>query len=463
MLRVLFSCAGQTALNTSGNETNRCKIKRLPVHSLTSRPRFGLLAVPLFTRPPLALAGAALLSAARGQAADSAEGTAFFGSKIRPALVEYCFKCHSAEAEKVKGDLRLDTREALRKGGESGAAIVEGKPDESLLIKAVRRLDKDLAMPPKKELPEAVINDFVAWVKMGAPALADAAPVAQIDYAAERKKWAFHKPVEPAVPVAADAAKWTNPIDRFLAAKFEGAHLSAAPPADKRTLLRRATFDLAGLPPTPEELAAFVADESPEAFAKVVERLLGCPQYGERWGRHWLDVARTPTRSTPAEPGKRATFSMRGGIAIGWSIRSIATGRSTNSSRTKSPATSSRRARACPRTLRSAAGAAPAGLPGRPRGGRAAGENRVNAILHRVPAELVRRAVDDPTFHPAARQPHCQLWDQHGSLRKELPTNCAAGDKPIAGLLQDLKVRGPRISFARDPAREFQPPAAFRG
>ncbi|MDB6154910.1 MAG: Protein of unknown function (DUF1553)/Protein of unknown function (DUF1549)/Planctomycete [Chthoniobacteraceae bacterium] len=223
------------------------------------------------------------------------EGDAFFESRIRPALVEYCYKCHAADSEKIKGELLLDTREGLRKGGESGASIVPGKPEESLLIKAIRRLDKDLAMPPKLEMPEAVVNDFVAWVKMGAPdprtavaAAAGEAPAAKIDYAAERKKWAFHKPELPTVPDGAEA----DPIDRFLAAKYQAAHINPAPKADKRTLIRRATFDLTGLPPAPEEVTAFVADESPGAFEKVIERLLASPHYGEQWGRHWLDLTR---------------------------------------------------------------------------------------------------------------------------------------------------------------------------
>jgi cytochrome c553 len=263
------------------------------------------------------------LAAARVLAADapapSAEGTEFFEQHIRPALIEYCYKCHSADAEKLKGELLLDTREGVLKGGESGPALVPGKPEDSLLIKAVRRLDKDLAMPPKKEMPPAVVDDFVAWVKMGAPdprAGKSAVPVAKsepkkIDYEAERKKWAYHKPEMPAVPEirnpnrqALSLAKGSepqgpelvegirNPIDAFILAKLDEQGLAPAPPAVKRTLLRRATFDLTGLPPTPDEITAFLADESPDAFAKVVERLLASPHYGERWSRHWLDVVR---------------------------------------------------------------------------------------------------------------------------------------------------------------------------
>jgi hypothetical protein len=251
---------------------------------------------------------------------DSAEGTAFFENRIRPALVEYCYKCHSAESEKVKGELLLDSREALRKGGESGPAIVPGNPDESLLIKAVRRLDKDLAMPPKKELPEAVVNDFVAWVKMGAPdprnAPAAAPPpsepaVVKIDYEAERQKWAFHRPEPPSIPAVRNAGWTRNPIDHFILAKLEAAGLEPAPTADPRTLLRRIYLDLTGLPPTPAEVDAFCQAAEPaepgtsgardtgepirnsqSAIESVIDRLLASPQYGEQWGRHWLDVAR---------------------------------------------------------------------------------------------------------------------------------------------------------------------------
>ena len=229
-------------------------------------------------------------------------GIDFFEKTIRPALVEYCYKCHSAESEKLKGGLFLDTRDGWSKGGDSGPAIVPGKPDESLLVKAVRRLDKDLAMPPKKELPEAVVNAFVEWVKIGAPdprtatsattASALVPDKAPIDYAAARKNWAYHKPERPAIPEV-KATEWVrSPIDRFILARLEARQMRPAPPAGRRALLRRATFDLTGLPPTPAEADAFLADNTADAFAKVVDRLLATAQYGERWGRHWLDVVR---------------------------------------------------------------------------------------------------------------------------------------------------------------------------
>lgn len=228
------------------------------------------------------------------------EDFTFFETKIRPILVEHCYKCHSADAEKVKGGLLLDSREGVLKGGDSGPAIVSGKPEESLLIKAVQQFDKDLQMPPPKsgrKLSEEQINDLVMWIKLGAPdpRTGKSAVVAKkptYDFEAARKLWAFQKPEDPSVPKIQNT-KWPkSPIDNFILAKLEEKNLRPATAADKRTLIRRATFDLIGLPPTPAEIDAFLKDKSPNAFAKVVERLLASPHYGERWGRHWLDVVR---------------------------------------------------------------------------------------------------------------------------------------------------------------------------
>ena len=239
----------------------------------------------------------AVLSLASARAAEFE----FFEQKVRPVLVERCYKCHSAEAEKVKGGLRLDSREGWRSGGESGPAIIPGEPDKSLLIKAVRYLDKDLQMPPKdQKLSEAQIADLVAWVKMGAPdprtnlveKVVSAAPKTSINFEEARKAWSFQPP-KATPPPKVKNIKWVqSPVDNFILSKLAAKNLKPASPADKRALLRRATFDLIGLPPTPEEIEDFLADKSHGAFAKVVERLLGSPHYGERWGRHWLDVVR---------------------------------------------------------------------------------------------------------------------------------------------------------------------------
>jgi hypothetical protein len=236
------------------------------------------------------MAGLLLACAAR---ADDFE---FFEKRIRPVLVDNCYKCHSASSPKVKGGLLLDTKEGLLKGGDTGPAIVPGDPEKSLLIRAVRYTDADLKMPPKdKRLADNQIADLVAWVKMGAPDPRVAPATAQkpaYDFAAARKQWAFQKPKDPAVPAVKNKRWVKSPIDNFILAKLEEKNLAPAPPADKRTLLRRATFDLTGLPPTPQEVANFLKDKSAGAFAKVVDRLLTSPHYGERWGRHWLDVVR---------------------------------------------------------------------------------------------------------------------------------------------------------------------------
>jgi len=242
----------------------------------------------------LALCLRALTTAAA--AADDPAGLEFFESKIRPILVDNCYHCHSHQSEKVKGGLLLDTREGLLKGGDTGPAIKPGDLEQSLLIKAVRYTDHDLQMPPKnKKLPADQIAALEAWVKMGAPdprvAAAGVAAVQTIREKA-RSHWAFQPVRQPKVPDVKHKGWVRTPVDNFILAPLEAAHLLPSPQADKHTLIRRATFDLIGLPPTPEEVAAFEADKTPAAFAKVVDRLLASPRYGERWGRHWLDVAR---------------------------------------------------------------------------------------------------------------------------------------------------------------------------
>jgi hypothetical protein len=227
-------------------------------------------------------------------------GVEFFEKKIRPIFVEHCYQCHSKDAEKVKGGLLLDTRDGLLKGGDTSPAIVAGAPDKSLLIKAVRYTDEDLAMPPRKKggrLSDEQIADLEAWVKMGAPdprtstaAVAQGPPLS--DPEKVRTHWAF-KPIRHPVPPAVNNKRWVqNAIDAFVLAKLEENSMTPSRQADKRTLIRRATYDLTGLPPTPREVEDFLADRSDEAFARVVDRLLGSPRYGERWARHWLDVAR---------------------------------------------------------------------------------------------------------------------------------------------------------------------------
>ena len=242
----------------------------------------------------------------------TADQLTFFETKIRPVLVENCYRCHSTVEGKSKGGLTLDTREGWQKGGESGPALVLGKPADSLLIKAVHQGDPETAMPPKDgKLPGNVIADLEAWVKMGAPdprtagpTLADSTikaggPMTESMKAKAAKHWAYQPVTDPPVPAVKDTAWPANEVDHFVLAKLEEKGLTPSPAADKRTLIRRAYLDLTGLPPSPEEVLAFVRDESPQAFAKVVDGLLARPQYGERWGRYWLDVARyADTRGT---------------------------------------------------------------------------------------------------------------------------------------------------------------------
>jgi hypothetical protein len=233
---------------------------------------------------------------AAGDAAPSPEGIEYFEKHIRPILLDRCYSCHSATAKKLKGGLRLDSREALRKGGDSGPAIFPGEPARSLLIKAILRGPDAEKMPPKdsEKLSAEQIRHFEAWVKMGAPDPRGAAAPARrsIDVAAARKRWPFIPVAEPALPALRNERWAWTPIDRFILAKLEEKGVRPVGDADPRTLLRRVTFDLTGLPPTPEDVDAFLADSSPDAFSRLVERLLASPAYGERWGRHWLDVVR---------------------------------------------------------------------------------------------------------------------------------------------------------------------------
>jgi hypothetical protein len=235
------------------------------------------------------------VSTVSGAALDPAHAD-FFESKVRPLLVDHCYECHSAKADKAKGGLRLDTRADTLKGGAAGPLWVAGKPDESLLVQAVKGVAKDLErMPPQKQGPAlkpeqiAVLEE---WVRLGAPdPRSDAEGKAHADKSA--KHWAFQRPVAPAVPAIRDAKyPVQNPVDAFVAEKLVANGLRPAPSADRRTLLRRATFDLTGLPPTPGEMRDFLADPSPRAFEQAVDRLLASPRYGERWARHWLDIAR---------------------------------------------------------------------------------------------------------------------------------------------------------------------------
>ena len=213
----------------------------------------------------------------------------FFEKQVRPLLVASCSECHGNETQEA--GLRLDSREAILQGGERGPAIVPGELDNSLLIQAVRR-SGELEMPPDGKLADEQIAILEHWVKIGAPWPANDATPADRRAEAQRAHWAFQPVNRPAVPSVEDAAWVKNPIDAFVLSELESRGLRPSPPADRRTLIRRVSYDLTGLPPTFEEVAAFVGDADPNAYVKLIDRLLASPHYGEQWARHWLDVAR---------------------------------------------------------------------------------------------------------------------------------------------------------------------------
>ena len=234
--------------------------------------------------------------------AEGAGEAEFFERRIRPVLAEQCYECHSATSPKLKGGLRVDSRAALLQGGETGPAVVPGKPEASLLVKALAHTDPDLAMPPKKPaLAAAVRHDFEAWVREGAfwPAETNAAPVAaaadggfDLEERKRRLPWLWETPRHAALPAVRDIQWPQSREDHFILARLEKDGLRPAPAAAPEQWLRRVYYALVGLPPAPDELAAFLADRSPTAREWVVDRLLASPQFGERWGRHWLDLVR---------------------------------------------------------------------------------------------------------------------------------------------------------------------------
>ncbi|HYG77668.1 MAG TPA: DUF1553 domain-containing protein [Planctomycetota bacterium] len=234
----------------------------------------------------------------RAQASDEADGIAFFEKRIRPVLVERCYECHSVQAKKSKGGLLLDSRKGLLTGGNTGAAVVPRQLDKGTLLNAIRYKDEDTQMPPKGKLSAEQIADFETWIKMGAPdpREEDAGSGTRQTLTLERAKefWSF-KPVARVAEPAVKDKNWPfTPVDRFVLAKLEQRGLKPVGDASRHALIRRATFDLTGLPPTPAEIDSFINDSAPtpEAFTKVVERLLASPHYGERWGRHWMDLVR---------------------------------------------------------------------------------------------------------------------------------------------------------------------------
>ena len=243
-----------------------------------------------FARRPPALFAAvlALVVLPVGASAQTTSGAELFEKQVRPLFAKNCYLCHSGASQPAMGGLRLDTEEAFRQGGTRGSPVSADEPEQSLLLRALSHSDDKLSMPPTGKLSDAEIAAIARWVRMGAPWGQEVTA----DQRTEANFWSFVPPTKPPLPSVFDESWVQSAIDHFILAALEEKRLQPAPPADKRTLIRRATFDLIGLPPTPRELHAFLDDDSPDAFARVVDRLLASPRYGERWGRHWLDLAR---------------------------------------------------------------------------------------------------------------------------------------------------------------------------
>ncbi len=224
------------------------------------------------------------------------DGLKFFEKHIRPVLVKECYSCHSNASDDIKGKLTLDTRAGIRKGGDRGPTVVPGDVRQSLLIRALRHTDAKLKMPPGKKLPEEVVSNFETWIAMGAPDSRDGDAVVGDKYTADmeqgRRHWAFQQPKTAQIPNVKRTEWPRTDVDRFIMARMESKGLIPVADADRRTLLRRLSFDLTGLPPSTEDMTAFESDPSDQAIERAVDRLLASPRSGEKWARHWLDLAR---------------------------------------------------------------------------------------------------------------------------------------------------------------------------
>ena len=269
---------GQGSLRRDASQTRRFAVRCLFVQALLIAGAFPVAAA-LAADPPV----------------DERAAAEFFEKRIRPLFAKHCYECHAHDKAGDSGQLAVDSRAALLKGGDRGPIIVAGKPDESLLVKALRYGDPKLQMPPEGKLPDAEIELLTNWIAGGAfvPEYGVAAQKKgkEIDWTAARQFWSV-RPLERVTIPEARIAELVSPLDSFVLAKLREHNLAPAPTADKRTLIRRLSFDLIGLPPSPEEVAEFLADERPDAYERLVDRLLASPHFGERWARYWLDLAR---------------------------------------------------------------------------------------------------------------------------------------------------------------------------
>ncbi|MCA9136434.1 MAG: DUF1549 domain-containing protein [Planctomycetales bacterium] len=234
------------------------------------------------------------------EARSSTADEAYFESKIRPLLVEHCYQCHAATAKTIHGGLRLDSADAIQQGGDSGPVLVAHEPEQSLLIKTVR-YDGDIQMPPDGKLGDIEIGHLIQWVRRGAvipsSTVSTDLPVGRIDIDEGRKFWSFQQVHRQPLPTVTKSDWPQTRTDTFILAAMERNGLTPSPPTDRSTLIRRLSFDLTGLPPSPEQVRRFVADDSPDAVGRLVDQLLDSPQYGEKWGRWWLDMARYTDRT----------------------------------------------------------------------------------------------------------------------------------------------------------------------
>ena len=230
----------------------------------------------------------------------TAAQVSFYEKEVLPVLRQHCLKCHGENPERLKGGLNLATRAGVLAGGDTGPAVDLAKPEASLLVKAIHYKTDDYRMPPKGKMPDKEVATLEKWVKDGLPVPADLlggevakAPPKGVVTEEAKKYWAYQPVKRPQAPeITNPKFEITNPIDAFVAAKWEAKGLKPVAPAEKAVLVRRAYYDLTGLPPTPEEVDAFVKDADPKSWEKLIDRLLASPHYGEKWGRHWLDVVR---------------------------------------------------------------------------------------------------------------------------------------------------------------------------